>query len=235
MSRPRHCLSPASSPSASDDARFACSGRDIASNATETAIDTQEADSTLSVTSLLERARHGDAHAWNRIYASLYADLYRLARAQLRRTSGHTLTPTALINETWLRLARKRDVLATDKKQLVGLMVSAMRVAILDEIRRRRADKRGGGAAAAPLEPERTASPDQRDTTDLLALDASIEALRVHQPRLAQVVEWRCFGGMSENEIASVLGLHVRTVRRDWQAARLFLAQRLRHRGDDER
>lgn len=235
MSRPRHCLSPASSPSEPDDARFVRSRHEIASAATETAIDTQDADPMFSVTTLLERARHGDAHAWNRIYASLYADLYRLARAQLNRTSGHTLTPTSLINETWLRLARKRDVLATDKKQLVGLVVSAMRVAILDEIRRRRADKRGGGACPASLEPERMTTSDQREAADMLALDASIEALRVHQPRLAQVVEWRYFGGMSENEIASVLGLHVRTVRRDWQAARLFLAQRLRDRTGDGR
>lgn len=188
----------------------------------------------LSVTTLLERVRHGDSQAWNKLYASLYGDLYRLARAQLRSTSGHTLTPTSLINETWLRLARKRDVLAADKQQLVGLVVSAMRKAILDEIRRRRADKRGGGASTAVLEPERIAASDQRETTDMLALDASIEALRVHQPRLAQVVEWRYFGGMSETEIASVLGLHVRTVRRDWQAARLFLAHRLRDRDGDE-
>ncbi|MBP6749956.1 MAG: sigma-70 family RNA polymerase sigma factor [Xanthomonadaceae bacterium] len=192
-------------------------------------------ESPLSVTTLLERVRHGDSQAWNKLYASLYGDLYRIARAQLRSTSGHTLTPTSLINETWLRLARKRDVLATDKQQLVGLVVSAMRKAILDEIRRRRADKRGGGACAVALDIEGMAPADSRETIDMLALDASIEALRVHQPRLAQVVEWRYFGGMSESEIASVLGLHERTVRRDWQAARLFLAQRLRGRVGDER
>jgi RNA polymerase sigma factor (TIGR02999 family) len=192
-------------------------------------------DGPTSVTALLAQAREGDAGAWNRIYASLYDDLYRLARSQLRRSSGHTFTPTALINETWLRLARKRDVLAEDRRQLVALVVSAMRKAILDEIRRRRAEKRGGRVVTEALDADRLAMPHPDEPVDVLALDAAVTALRVHAPRLAQVVEWRYFGGLSETEIAAVLGVHVRTVRRDWQAARLFLAQRLRGGRDDAR
>ncbi len=182
-----------------------------------------------SITALIDRARHGQPLVWNEIYSLLYRDLYRLARAQLWHSSGHTLTPTSLINETWLRLMRKHNVRAENRRQLVCLVVSAMRMAILDEIRRRRSEKRGGGVASIPLEGISIAS-EHGDPDEMLALDAALDELHKHAPRLAQVVEWRYFGGMSESEISSVLDVHVRTVRRDWQAAKLFLLQHM----DDE-
>lgn len=187
-----------------------------------------------SITALIDRARDGQPLVWNEIYSLLYRDLYRLARAQLWRTSGHTLTPTSLINETWLRLVRKDNVRAENRRELVGLVVSAMRMAILDEIRRRRAEKRGAGAAsvsldAVPLDAASIAA-ERGESDEMFALDAALDELHKHAPRLAQVVEWRYFGGLSENEISSVLDVHVRTVRRDWQAAKLFLLQHM----DDE-
>ena len=182
-----------------------------------------------SITALIDRARDGQPLVWNEIYSLLYRDLYRLARAQLWRTSGHTLTPTSLINETWLRLVRKDNVRAENRRELVGLVVSAMRMAILDEIRRQHAEKRGAGAASVPLDAVSIAA-EHGDPDEMFALDAALDELHKHAPRLAQVVEWRYFGGMSENEISSVLDVHVRTVRRDWQAAKLFLLQRM----DDE-
>ena len=181
---------------------------------------------TSSVTELLERAKEGRTIAWNEIYAQLYRELYRLARAQLRRTFGHTLTPTSLLSETWLRLARKQDVMAENRRQLIGLMVSAMRKAILDEVRRRRTEKRGGHAHVEPLD-EVDVGGESPQVEHLLCLDAALDELAELHPRLAQVVEWRYFGGMSEAEIAMALDVHVRTVRRDWQAARMFLLQRI--------
>ncbi|TXH71540.1 MAG: sigma-70 family RNA polymerase sigma factor [Lysobacteraceae bacterium] len=181
---------------------------------------------TSSVTELLERAKEGRTIAWNEIYAQLYRELYRLARAQLRRTFGHTLTPTSLLSETWLRLARKQDVMAENRRQLIGLMVSAMRKAILDEVRRRRTEKRGGHAHVEPLD-EVDVGGESPQVEHLLSLDAALDELAELHPRLAQVVEWRYFGGMSEAEIAMALDVHVRTVRRDWQAARMFLLQRI--------
>jgi len=182
-----------------------------------------------SITALIDRARHGQPLVWNEIYSLLYRDLYRLARTQLWRTSGHTLTPTSLINETWLRLVRKDNVRAENRRELVGLVVSAMRMAIIDEIRRRHTEKRGAGAAAVPLDTVSIAA-EHGEPDEMLALDAALDELHKHAPRLAQVVEWRYFGGMSESEISSVLDVHVRTVRRDWQAAKLFLLQHM----DDE-
>lgn len=181
---------------------------------------------TSSVTELLECAKDGRPTAWNEIYAQLYRELYRLARAQLRRSFGHTLTPTSLLSETWLRLARKKDVIAENRRQLIGLMASAMRKAILDEIRRRRAEKRGGRSQLEPLADTEIGS-ESPQTEQLLTLDAALDDLDKLHPRLARVVEWRYFGGMSEHEIATALGVHVRTIRRDWQAARLFLLQRI--------
>ncbi|MEQ1513051.1 MAG: ECF-type sigma factor [Lysobacteraceae bacterium] len=183
-----------------------------------------------SITALIDRASHGQPLVWNEIYSLLYRDLYRLARAQLWHSSGHTLTPTSLINETWLRLVRKDNIRAVNRKQLVCLVVSAMRMAILDEIRHRRAEKRGGGVASISLENIAVAS-ERSDPDETLALDAALDELHKHAPRLAQVVEWRYFGGMSESEISSVLDVHVRTIRRDWQAAKLFLLQHM----DNER
>lgn len=190
---------------------------------TSTAISTPV---TSSVTELLECARDGRPTAWDEIYAQIYRELYRLARMQLRRSFGHTLTPTSLLSETWLRLARKKDVFAENRRQLLGLMASAMRKAILDEVRRRGAEKRGGRSRMESLTDTHVGD-ECPQAEQLLTLDAALEDLGRLHPRLARVVEWRYFGGMSESEIATALDVHVRTVRRDWQAARLFLLQRI--------
>ncbi|TXH66550.1 MAG: sigma-70 family RNA polymerase sigma factor [Lysobacteraceae bacterium] len=181
---------------------------------------------TQSVTEMLECARQGQPTAWNDIYSALYHDLYRLARIQLRRVHHHTLTPTTLISETWLRFVAKPSALAENRRQLFALLMKAMRSAAIDEIRRRQADKRGGGTDTMPLT-DCDALSTQAPLDELLALNNALDALESLSPRLAQVVEWRYFGGMSEDEIAAVLGVHVRTVRRDWQAARAFLHRRI--------
>lgn len=179
-----------------------------------------------SVTEMLERARQGEPMVWNEIYTSLYRDLYRLAQTQLWRSSDHSMTPTSLISETWLRVMLKRDIFAENRRQLISLLISAMRSTVIDETRRRCSEKRGGNAEFSPLS-ESEIPAERIGLDDLLALNRALETLEKIHPRLAQVVEWRYFGGMSENDISSVLGVHVRTVRRDWQTARAFLLRNI--------
>lgn len=178
-----------------------------------------------SITRLLTDAKAGQSEAWNQIYTLLYRELHGLARSQLWRTPHQTLSPTALINETWIRLVRA-NVTAENRRQLIGLMISTMRSILLDEVKRKLADKRGGGAQVLSLSDGWDSGEDSR-LEHLLALDTALNELQEAMPRLAQVVEWRYFGGLAEAEIAKLLDIHVRTVRRDWNAARLFLLERL--------
>ncbi len=178
-----------------------------------------------SITRLLTDAKAGQAEVWNQIYTLLYRELHGLARSQLWRAPHQTLSPTALINETWIRLV-KANVNAENRRQLIGLIISTMRSVLLDEAKRKLADKRGGGMQVLSLSDGWDSGEDSR-LEHLLALDTALNELQQAMPRLAQVVEWRYFGGLGEAEIAKLLDVHVRTVRRDWNAARLFLLERL--------
>lgn len=192
------------------------------------AADTGEApvqDTAGAVTRLLMDVHSGQADAWNTIYTLLYDDLHRLARSQLWSKSGQTLSPTALVSETWIKLSRA-DINAASRRQLIALFVTAMRSVILDDVKRKMAEKRGAGVQLLSLSDGWDSGQTDR-MEQLLGLDAALTDLSRYMPRLARVVEWRYFGGLSEEEIATVLDVHVRTVRRDWQAARSFLLQRL--------
>lgn len=178
-----------------------------------------------AITHLLIDAQAGQSSAWNQIYTLLYRELHGLARSQLWRTSAQTLSPTALINETWIKLS-KANINAENRRQLIGLVISTMRSIILDEAKRKLADKRGGGAQVLSLS-DGWDSGEENRLEHLLELDTALRELQQASPRLAQVVEWRYFGGLAEDEIANLLGIHVRTVRRDWNTARLFLLERL--------
>lgn len=182
-------------------------------------------DTVGAVTQLLMDAHAGKANAWDQIYTLLYSDLHRLARSQLWRKSDQTLSPTALVSETWIKLSRAK-INAESRRQLVALFVSAMRSVILDEVKRKMTEKRGAGVKVLSLS-DGWDSGDADRMEQLVSLDAALTDLSQHMPRLARVVEWRYFGGLSEEEIANLLDVHVRTVRRDWQAARSFLLQRL--------
>lgn len=178
-----------------------------------------------SVTELLADAEEGSAEAWNRIYALLYRDLHRIARSQIRQRLQPGLSATSLVSESWLRLARARAS-ATCGPHLVSLIVRAMRYVLLDAARRELADKRGGKVRVVPLsevdEPGMTSS-----LEEMLALNEALESLALADERLAKVVEMRYFGGMDEVEMADVLGVTVRTVRRDWRKARAYLQSHL--------
>lgn len=179
-----------------------------------------------TVTRLLEDVQSGHPEAWNRIYALLYNDLHQIARSQIRQQRrGHARSPTSLISETWLRLARA-DFTVENRAHLVALIARAMRFVLLDEVRRTLAEKRGEGTELLTLDEFTEPGQDMR-LEQLLILDQALTQLASLDERLAQVVELRYFGGLSELEIADVLKVTERTVRRDWRKARAFLFSHL--------
>ena len=171
------------------------------------------------VTALLGRARAGDQQALGAAYAAIYDELKRTARIQLRRMRDAFQT-TALVNEAYLKLGGGR-MTATDRNHLLALSARAMRQVLVDDARARKAEKRGGGVMALTL----TAQIDGggRAVFEVLALDELLRSLHAADERAAQIVELRYFGGYSEIEIAGMLGISDRTLRRDWRKARAFL------------
>ena len=182
-----------------------------------------EASSPAEVTVLLARARAGDAQALGAAYSAVYDELKRAARAQLRRMRDDFQT-TALVHEAYLKLGGAQ-LAAQDRNHLLALSARAMRQVLVDDARARKADKRGGGQEALTL----TASLGnaERAAVDVLALDELLGSLHTLDERAAQIVELRYFGGYEEAEIAQMLGLSDRTVRRDWRKARAFLLAEL--------
>lgn len=178
-----------------------------------------------SVTSLLLDAVEGDESAWNRIYSLVYHDLHRLARSQIRLHAQPGLSPSSLISEAWLKLARTQAA-ASCRPHLMSLIARAMRFVLLDEARRSFTGKRGGNARHDGLSAIEQAHTDSR-IEELLALDQALDRLAGIDARLARVVELRYFGGLEETEIASVLGVTERTIRRDWRKARAYLQSQL--------
>jgi RNA polymerase sigma factor (TIGR02999 family) len=174
-----------------------------------------------NITDLLLRLRSGDPDAEEGLYAVVYADLRRLAHAQLRRERpGHTLGTTGVVHETYQRLVDQTRVEWRDRAHFFGAAACAIRRILVDLARRNLAARRGGGAPHLPL-PEDAAAATRTD--DLLALDEALNRLGAVDARLSQVVECRYFGGLTEEETAEVLGVTKRTVQRDWAKARGWL------------
>jgi RNA polymerase sigma factor (TIGR02999 family) len=176
-----------------------------------------------SVTQWLQRARDGESGALGNAYAAAYDDLKRAAHAQLRRGGGE-LDTTSLVNETWLKLARGDGFRPDDRNALLALSAHAMRQVLVDHARRLHADKRGGGAQQVTLHTG-IATPDS--AVDVLQLHELMDLLAQADPRAAQGVELRCFGGYTEPEIAGIQGVTERTVQRDWRRARAWLMAQL--------
>ena len=172
------------------------------------------------VTVLLAQARAGDVQALGAAYSAIYEELKRAARSQLRRMNDAFQT-TALVHEAYLKLAGGASLAAVDRNHLLALSARAMRQVLVDDARARKADKRGGGQDALTL----TASLGHGDAAavEVLALDELLASLHNLDERAAQIVELRYFGGYSELEIAEMLGISDRTLRRDWRKARAFL------------
>lgn len=174
-----------------------------------------------------DRPGSGSAAGDATIPEGLYAELRRLAGQHLRRErSGHTLQPTALAHEAWMRLAGSQnlDRPADDRARFLAAASVTIRRVLVDHARSRATAKRGGRWARVEVELPQ-ASP--VDPIDLLALDEALAELTALHPRQAQVVELRFFGGLSGDETAELLGVSPRTVDGDWRVARAWLATRL--------
>lgn len=155
--------------------------------------------------------------------AAVYEVLHDLAHRQLRRSSGATLNTTALVHEAWMKLARAGGGDGFESRgHFLAVAAMAMRQVLVDYGRRRRAQRRGGGAA--PVTESALARVGvETNVEELLAIDSALDKLAALDERLAQVASFRLFAGLEEEEIAQVLGVNVRTVRRDWRKARAFL------------
>jgi len=182
------------------------------------------------VTSLLEAWSRGDASALERLVPIVYEDLRRVAARRLRmEREGHTLSATALVHETYLRLMGQHPSHLENRAHFFAVASELMRRILVDHARRRAASKRGGGAPRLTLDAAAAvgASPD----LDLVAVDEALSELGALDPRQARIVEMRFFGGLSVEEAASVLGISRATVERDWGLARAWLYRRLKSGG----
>jgi RNA polymerase sigma factor (TIGR02999 family) len=178
-----------------------------------------------SVTELLADAQAGRIDAWDRIYAVLYDELHRIARAQIRQRARGQISATSLVSEGWLRLA-SAHFSVENRRHFTALVARAMRFVLMDEARKEMSEKHGEGLRALPL--DQGLDPGEDSTlAEMVSLDAAITRLARLDKRLAQLVEMRYFGGMDEGEIAASLGVTDRTLRRDWRRARAFLLTQL--------
>jgi RNA polymerase sigma factor (TIGR02999 family) len=183
------------------------------------------------VTELLVAVRSGEAGAWDRLIPLVYHELRELAESQLRQEHGaRTLNPTGLVHEAYLKLMAAGTLDASSRAHFLGIAARAMRQVLVDAARRRNASKRGAGWIATTL--SGAEQPIEVEIDDLIALDAALEQIDARQ---RQIVEYRFFGGLEEREIAELLGITERTVRRDWVKARAWLYQQLYPHHDDER
>lgn len=189
--------------------------------------------SSSDVTALLRAASQGDADAGNELYSLLYTDLQRLARVRLAgRRPGDSLDTAALVHETYLRLAGSAAHDVVSRAHFFNLVARVMRNVLIDCARRRDAEKRGAALRVSwpeGMDLAAPAAPAGASETELLALDAALARLQQESPRLARVVELRFFAGLALEEIAGLLGVGERTLKRDWRKARAFLQVELRH------
>jgi RNA polymerase sigma factor (TIGR02999 family) len=181
----------------------------------------------LSLTELIHRAERGDAEAADRLFEATYGDLRKLARARLRAGGRNTVLDTsALVHESYLRFAGAGSLRLNDRVHFMRWAARVMRSVIVDFARRRNAERRGGAKAQITL--TTGIGPAPGGAREILAVHDALDELARLDVRMAHVVELRYFGGMTEPEVAEALGIAERTVRRDWEKARLFLREALR-------
>jgi RNA polymerase sigma factor (TIGR02999 family) len=180
------------------------------------------------VTDLLHRAQAGDAAAADALFTATYGELRRLARARLRGGGRSALLDTtSLVHESYLRFVGAGSLRLENRVHFMRYAARVMRSVIVDYARRRDARRRGGGAAHVDLTLQNLGSV-AVGARQILRVHEALEELAKLDARMAQVVELRYFAGMSEPEIAEALEVSVRTVRRDWEKARLWLAESLK-------
>jgi RNA polymerase sigma factor (TIGR02999 family) len=179
-----------------------------------------------SVTELLNRARSGDSSALENVFPLIYGELHDLAERQLRHErDGHTLSPTALVHEAYMRLVDYTRMEWTGRVHFMAVASTAMRRVLVDHARGRQSLKRGGGRRRVSLDSIQLGMDEQVDL--LIAVDTALERLAEHDARQARVVECRFFGGMTEEDTAEALGIGLRTVKRDWARAKSWLYREL--------
>jgi RNA polymerase sigma factor (TIGR02999 family) len=181
-----------------------------------------------TITVLLQRARDGEASARDELFAVSYENLKRLARARLRDGGRNTeLDTTALVHEAYLRFVRSGELRAEERRAFFAYASRVMRSVIVDSARERLAERRGGDLLHLTLTTQ-VADGVAADEEAILRVHEALTVLEAAEPRLARVVEMRYFGGYTEQEIAEALEITDRTVRRDWEKARLLLEVALR-------
>lgn len=176
------------------------------------------------VTALLRSAQSGDPSALHDVFARVYPELRALAGSRLRDASA-TVGPTELVHEVFLRLIGSRRLSLVDRRHFFACAARAMRMVVVDRMRRRAAEKRGGHARQITWTESLPGTGD--DEASLLDLDRALGDLQEINPRAHEVVSLRFFAGLSAADTAELLGLSLRTVHREWQKARAFLHARL--------
>lgn len=185
------------------------------------------------ITILLAELRAGNRSAESRLLPLVYDELRRRARRYLRaERPDHTLQPTALVHEAYLRLAGQNGVDWQNRTHFFAVAAQVMRRILVDHARAHKAEKRGGHEPRIALE-EGLAFTEEK-SAELLALDEALARLAERDPRQARVVELRFFGGLSEDEAAEVLGISTRTLKRDWSVARAWLYKEVRSQKKSE-
>jgi RNA polymerase sigma factor (TIGR02999 family) len=180
------------------------------------------------ITQLIQDAAAGNAQARDALFAAAYPELRKLAHARLRDGGRSTLLETtALVHESYLRFLNSGRLRMEDRKAFFAYASKVMRSVIIDAVRERLAERRGGGMADLTLDTQHAAHGSAGEA-EIVQVHEALLALEQVEPRLAAVVEMRYFGGYTEAEIAASLGLTERTVRRDWDKARLLLMDALK-------
>jgi len=188
------------------------------------------------VTRMLMRMQEGDAKAHDQILPLVYEHLRALATSQIRGARDHTLQPTALVHELFLKLAAGSAGDFKSRGHFMAVAATAMRQILIDHARKGGAAKRGGDRARVSLSDMRPGEVTPAGTAsvvDALALNDALERLAKLDPRQARLVELRVFGGMANEEVAEVLGTSLRTVEREWRKVRAWLARELDDDPDD--
>jgi len=194
-------------------------------NSSHTNMDSSKGE----VTVLLERLASGDRSAEEALLPRVYVELHRLAMARMKsERPGHTLQATALVHEVYLRMCRSDVIKCENRAHFFRIAAKLMRRILVDYARQHSAQKRNEGARIHQIEDAISVSPDQ--SAAALEVDELLERLAELSPRQALIVEMRFYGGLTEEEIAAALGIHVRTVRRDWLMARAWFHEQLKRR-----
>jgi RNA polymerase sigma factor (TIGR02999 family) len=180
------------------------------------------------VTALLQRIKCNDREALDELFNVMYADLRRLAHSRLAAGGRHTLLDTGvLVNEAYLRFHKLGKIDLNDRQHFLAYAATTLRSVVVDFVRKRQAEQRGGDLEQVTLNTD-VAGSLSTSSDEILDVHAALTQLEATDPRLVRVVEMRYFAGMNETEIAAALDVTDRTVRRDWERARLLLAEMLR-------